>query len=233
MSVGIKCDACGHINPVGRLFCAKCGAQLNVSRIVADSATRKQRKLRIVRSVILLALLIALVQLLRPAPMEGATGGLEDANRLVARLNRLYDGVQERRFVQELIHEAELNAYLAGLMAGPREEITEERLREGLASFRVRLSPGQVRAVWATKVGALPITYRVEGAPRVDAKGFRLEGVRVHAGHLPLPGPVGAWAAARLYRTVENLESERNLLNALAALDVVDRKAMVVVGGRR
>lgn len=233
MSVGIKCDACGHFNPVGRLFCAKCGAKLDASRIEHQDAARKRFRMRLVRAAILLLLLAALVQLLRPAPLEGAPGSLEDANRLVARLNRLYDGVQERRFAQEVIHESEVNAYLAGLMAGPREEITEERLREGLAAFRVRMSPGRVSAVWATRVGALPITYRVEGTPRAGADGFRLEQVRVSAGHLPLPGPVGAWAAARLYRTVEKLESERTLLNALTALDVVERKALVAVGGRR
>lgn len=233
MSVGIKCKACGHVNPLGRLFCVNCGAQLNVSRATLEWASRKNRQLRIFRTVILLALLAALVQLLRPVPMEGSIGHLEDANRLVARLNRLYDGVRERRFVQEWIHEAELNAYLAGLMTGPREATTEERVREGLASFRVRLRPGRVSAVWATHVGALPITFRVDGTPRLDANGFRLEAIRVHAGHLPLPGPIGAWAARRLHRTVEQLESERKLLNALAALDVIERKAMVTVGGRQ
>ncbi len=231
MSVGIKCDACGHINPVGRLFCAKCGAQLNAKRIVTDDKTRAQRRVRVLRMAILGALLVALILMLLPAPMDGRPGTLEDANRLVARLNRLYDAVQEKRAAKETIVEAELNAYLAGLLVGPRETVTDKNLREALGVIRVRLAPDRVTVVWAVRTGLARMTYEVSGAPAAGSDGFRFALARVRAGRLPLPGPVGRWAADRLYRTFEKLELERNLLNALTALDVGERKAMVAVGG--
>jgi hypothetical protein len=232
MSVGIKCDACGHINPIGRLYCVRCGAQLNIKRIVAVGRTRARRRARLLRSAMLIALFAALFQMLRPAPMDGRPGTLEDANRLVARINRLYDAVNERRVAEETFGEAEVNAYLASLIAGPRERATDESLRQGLNAIRVRLAPDRVTVVWATRAGPAPLTFEVSGTPAAGPHGFRLERMRVRAGRLPLPGPVGRWAAGRLYRTFEKLETEREVLDALSELNVGERRAIAATGGR-
>ncbi|HMP77317.1 MAG TPA: hypothetical protein PKE12_13565 [Kiritimatiellia bacterium] len=234
MSVGIKCTACGHVSPIGRLFCAKCGAKLDVTLIVKDREVSPARRVyRAVRVVFLLALLLALVQLVRPAKPVGETGSAADAAQLATRLNRLYEGHQAGQPVQEIATEREINGYFASLLLSTEENGGARVVAVDLESFNVHVNTNGAVLVWSTRVGKLPVTYEVTGVPGLAGGEFTFEVQRIRAGHLPLPRSAYPWATARLYRLFANLNAERNLLNSLNEIRTGDRRVLARVAGAR
>jgi hypothetical protein len=161
--------------------------------------------------------------------MDGRLGTSEDANRLVAGLERLHDAARERRAAEEAFDEAELNAYLARLIAEPHESAPNERLRRGLYAVNVRLMPERIKVVWATRTGPIPLTFEVSGVPAMSREGMHFELLAVRTGHMPLPGPLGRWVASRLYKTFEKMDSERAVLNSLSALRVGERQVVATI----
>ncbi|MCX7900215.1 MAG: hypothetical protein N2444_09075 [Methylocystis sp.] len=175
-------------------------------------------------------MLAALVQMIRPAPMEGRVGSFADARKMAERIKRLLDGQADGHFVQEKVAEEEVNAYLAVLMQGRGRTFSEEGVRQGQDQFRLRFQPGEVTAVWASEAGPLRVTYEVRGAPSRQGAEWVLLKRSVRAGRLPLPGPVADWAARRLAKTLEPLDREQALLASASAIEIRDGAAILSVG---
>lgn len=234
MSVGIKCTACGHVSPIGRLFCAKCGAKLDVTLIVTGSEISPARRVyRAVRVVFLLALLLALVQLVRPVAPRGEAGSAADATQLTARMNRLYEGRLAGQPVQEIATEREINGYFSSLLLAKDEEGGAGLVATDLESFNVHVHTSGAVLLWSTRVGKLPVTYEIAGVPGVADGAFTFAVQRIRAGHLPLPRAAHPWATRRLFRLFENLEAERSLMNTLTEIRTGDRRVLARGGGSR
>lgn len=224
----IKCKKCGAVTSVGRKFCLKCGAELDIRNLVRDGSTGRGRSiLRSIRVLILLALLLSFVQMIRAVTPQGRVGTELDADRFLSRLQQLEAAAVNGAQAEEVISEAELNAYLHRLLLNSPTRISEGLLKSEMTDIRAQMLPGALIIVWAAKYGALPLSYDVVCVPKVVGKaGLSVELSRVRMGHLPLPGPVGAWTAKRLARMFENLKGEQRVLSALTDFRVAEGRAL-------
>lgn len=223
----IKCKNCGAVTSVGRKFCLKCGAELDIKNLVREGGPGGGRKfLRFVRVLIFLGLLLSLVQMLRAVTPQGRMGTEADADRFAVRLQQLEAGVAHGTPTEEIVSEAELNAYLHRLLLNSPARISEGYLKSEMTDIRAQLLPGTLIVVWTAKYGALPLSYDVVCAPKIaGSRGLSFELSRVRVGHLPLPGRAGAWAAKRLARMFENLKSEHRVVSALTDFSVIEGRA--------
>lgn len=234
MTAGLKCGACGAVNPLGRKFCMKCGATLNFENLVQPGVAGAGRRIfRTIRLLVLLALLVALVQLLRAVSPEGRLGTDADAARFAVRLNHLQSGALNGEPVEETLPEAELNGYLHHLLTNSPSRSAESFIKADLTGIRAQLLPGTLVVVWTARVGALPLSYEVTCTPNFADSGLQFVLLHVRMGHLPLPGPVGEWASRRLVRMFDNLEREQMLLNSLTDLQLGEGHALARSGGSR
>ncbi len=223
----IKCSKCGAVTSVGRKFCLKCGAELDIKNLVHGGGTGGGRKFfRLVRTLILLGLLISFVQMLRTVPPQGRVGTEADADRFVARLQKLEAGIVNGTPTEEILSEAELNAYLHRLLLNSPTRISEGYLKSEITDVRAQMLPGTLIVVWTAKYGALTLSYDVVCAPKIeDKRGLSFELSRLRVGHLPLPGRVGTWAAKRLARMFESLKSEHRVVSALTDFRIIEGRA--------
>lgn len=232
MTAGVKCSACGSINPLGRIHCVRCGARLDVSNFIHPRAVGSRgRVARVFRLLLLLALLLALVQLLRPVIPSGEPGTTEDGARLTERLKRLESAADAQIPALEVLPEREVNGYLQHLLTNAPRRESNAWIRHEVGELRLQFQSAQVTLVWTTRLGgALPLTFEVAGVPQVGADRFQFVLSQVRVGHLPLPGPAGAWAARRLAQMFTPLTRERRLLDMLDELTIEPGRAQARAG---
>lgn len=182
--VQIKCPSCGAKNKLPRVYCVSCGVHLDVEG-GADKALRKamgrgrgKPRRRIGIRLLTLAVLACVGLMLWPTALKVETGTPSDAERLEGKLNTLLSAVLKDQHEEQVLTEAEINAYLKRSMRAARQ-IPLEKLCMKLQSQEVLLD------VQVQKFGALSLSHiyhirqGADGAWRV---------ARLQAGHLPIPG---------------------------------------------
>ncbi|MCO5060809.1 MAG: zinc ribbon domain-containing protein [Kiritimatiellae bacterium] len=235
MNSVVKCSACGAPTPLGRVFCMKCGAKLDHNNLRRAGGSDVGRQIfRALRLVLALALLLALVQMVRTVPQKGRIGTSEDAQRFLLRLQHLDSGIVKGQQVEEIVSEAELNAYFQVLVSRSRGRgDNPASISADLLAINAQLSPDTLAIVWRTKIGALPLTYEATCQPAAGESGLQWNLKRVRMGHLPLPRVVAEWTLAKWVRMFDNMTHERALLNALTHLSIAEDHAIARVGGSR
>lgn len=222
MPIEIKCGQCGFANPLGRMHCVKCGAEIRPSedRVVrrGESGGAARFVFRLVRIAVFLALLAAVVLMLRPVAPGGQDGGPQDAIRARQKLGLLKGAVLDGYANSQRLSEAEINGYLADLL-----EKTSSGSASSLKLRKVNfaLNDPTVALVLVSDLGPATLTYEITGelTRGADRKcGFAVQTVRL--GHLPMPGGLGDWLSARAFVVFSRLREERTLLDQMAAVSV-------------
>jgi hypothetical protein len=227
MSLEVKCSTCGHLNPLGRLFCVKCGGRLdvrpeNMQRAGGDLAFWGRRLLLLVRMTVSLALLAALALLVYPVEPAGQPGGLLEAQGLAQKLHLLQVAALERRALEQEATERELNGYLAQILRNTPNRKAGGPLPFEMESIRVDLQPGEIVTVLVTKLSWITLTYELRSAPSRRDGRFALDLLGLRMGHVPLPGALGGHVAGRLANIFSRLEREKRLLDQLSTISVED-----------
>lgn len=227
MSLSVKCPVCAHLNPLGRLFCAKCGTRLEVT----DTSVRKTSEPgegtgavmgRVIRLLLFLGMLIALYLVSRPVKPMGHHGSRMDGQVLSQKMNLLHAAVQEQRAMSQLATEAEVNGYVAELLKNTMNRTAEGALRFELQDINTSFRDGRVVTVFVSSLRFFQLTYEFKGRPaRVDGR-FTVEVEGLRLGHLPLPRPAARWVGARMARVFSELEREKRLLDQLSVVEVQD-----------
>jgi hypothetical protein len=237
MSFHVTCGSCGHRNPLGRLYCVKCGAKLEVSpetvRPEVSSAQAFGRWLaRMVRLAVTLGLLAGLVQLLRPVPPMGQSGTVQHANEFREKADLLNYALLEKQVARQQFSEAEINGYLEQVVQNTPNRQGEGLLQFELQMINVKLKPDQIVTVFLSTWKSLSLTYEITARPLREEGAFALEIQRFRLGHLPLPGPAAEWVAGRVSRVFSQMEREKSLLDQLATLEVQEGVAIGTTPGR-
>lgn len=235
MTASVKCPSCGERNDlrVNRLFCNRCGAKLDLSRLRVQPAGALTVGLffkRLLRVVVLVTLLGVLVLLLWPAAPEGMPGTEEDGRVCFEKLAELYEAIDNDAALERVFREQEVNGYFDVLLAeteAARPETTRGlNMRAINLSFTDRSFVVHIRAEWKV----LQLSYEVEGRPRLRDGRFDMEVLRVSIGHLPLPGPLRQRFAARFLPLFEQMERERYVLDHLSHIDLAPRRVRLSTG---
>lgn len=224
MSYSVTCSACGHQNPLGRLFCAKCGTKLAITPAAMGGGRGPAGfwLARLARVAIFLAVLGAFLLLLRPVEPDGAPGTLPEASALAQKLNVLSVAILDRRAVTQDATEAEVNGYLAEILRNTPDLTASGPLKFELRSINVAFRGGDVVTVLVSALGPIPLTYEIRAKPaRVDDR-FTLDVRGLRMGHLPLPRAIAVRTASRMARMFDQMEREKRLLDQLSSVAVVE-----------
>lgn len=184
---------------------------------------------RVLRSVVLVALLTVLGLLLWPTTPAGQRGTEGDSTRLRAKLTSLHEAMSHNRFLAGEITEAELNAYLAVLLKNTAAQDPEGARAGRLTtqSIVISVEPNAMVVHILAGWGPLKLSYEVVGTPRLSEAGFGFEVASTRLGHLPMPGASRAWLAERLSGVFANLNEERRILENLALIELKEQKMRV------
>ena len=223
----IECESCGHENELGRVFCASCGAKLNLSQTsVAEIRSMSDSERgpwvgKLVGGVVLLLAVAAVGLACWPQPPLGAAAKPGGDSIVREKLRGLQQVVAIGKAGGTRFTEGELNAYLA-----------VQAKESGFATMGVALAPGtfHFRMVEATPVKVksftLMLSYDVTGSPVKND----LAVTRGAVGHLPLPGPAAALAARRVGDAFGSSRKERQLLEKVSKIDISQCALDVTVG---
>lgn len=223
----VPCQACGHQNELGRIFCTQCGKKLDMSQMSMAHVSRQTNPLavgaifKILGSLLLVAtvLVAGLALWPRAALQEGAPSG--SAGRVRTQLSGAQNAVRAGTEITVDFAVRDLNAYLH-----------QHAARHGLQSLTAEILPGAmvVRAVdewgpWdigAYRLGPLRYSYDIRCVPAGST--YRI--AKAAFGHLPLPGSLAFIARDRmaavfseghekaLLSNLEKIEFETDLLKA-------------------
>jgi uncharacterized membrane protein len=232
MNDTVKCPQCGNENPISRLFCKHCGAKLDLSQVRTGRSIGhivSGMLSRLIRFVVLVALLTVLGLLLWPTKPVGQAGTEGDSTRLRAKLTSLHEAISINRFLAGEITEEEVNAYLAALLkhTGERQPEGAPARRLTTQSIVISVAPESMVVHILAGWGPLALSYEVVGSPVLTDAGFGLVVATTRLGHLPMPGASRAWLAARLSGVFANLSEERHILDHLALIELKEQKVRV------
>lgn len=236
MSYHVTCGTCRHRNPLGRLYCAKCGARLEVTEQTVRPETGSLQRLggglaRLLRFAVALGLLFALVQVLRPLPPQGQSGTVQHGMEFVQKVELLRYAVLERRGMTQEFTEPEINGHLARVLADTPDRAAEGLLKFELQLINVRFVQGEVVTVMLSSWQSINLTYEVRVRPVRGEDGMTLELLGARLGHLPLPMPLARTVATRLAHVFSGMEDDKRLLDQLSALEVKDGVAVATTPG--
>jgi hypothetical protein len=236
MGVEVTCTQCGHKNPLGRVFCMKCGAKLNLDSLspksMRDSVRGQGGALaRLFRWVVTLALLFAIIQILRPVAPSGHNGSAQDALRLRQKLGLLKGAALDGRAASQRISEVEVNSYLAELVQSAMGGSSSDLYR--LRTVNVAMENGKITVVLVSSAGPASLSYEMVGTPaRTSDRHFLYDVETVRLGHLPMPGPLGQWVAGQAHNVFSKMRDERELLDRMARVQVGQREIEVATPGQ-
>ena len=177
-----------------------------------------------------LALLAALILVLRPVAAGGQLGQRTDANEMGRKLTLLQDAVMESRDTRQRLEERELNAYLFEVLK--RSPVSSSGLLKlDLRAINARLLEGQLVVVLDTTVGPLRITQEIRARPVRQEDRWRYDVLAMRVGLLPLPRFLGAWMAGRSAGAFDGLVREREVLDRLQVLEVKSGWVLAATSG--
>lgn len=230
------CPQCGHVNRAAGIFCANCGARLSVPPR-ADSRRRPFRPFAFLWSLIKVAISLAAVALLvglfwppsLPAPVTDAARAeaFDDA------VERLRDAVERRQRHAEVIPAQDINAYLSRQIAASGADGAGGGMTAGLRQVRVDLERECARVTVDASYGPARIVMAVAGRPAIVENRFQFQIEQVQIGRIPVPVRYGGWIADKVRSVVQNLERERQLLDAAQQFEIKEGLIRVTVGPGR
>ena len=226
MSNQVVCTKCGHGNMIGHMFCAKCGAKLDLKRMSAHNLQKGGRfsfpsLVLAGRLIIALAVVILVVAVILPTEPQGARGIDPDVLKYKEKRAELDRSLLENLDASKEFSEGEINAFLAGVL---RSEATNQasvafwQMRS--AEYSVAFLPGAITVHWAATLGPLTVTYEVTGEPQVGQGLFTLKVQSGRWGHLSLPSAAARWMGTRLAVCFNRWQKERTILDHAGAVEV-------------
>lgn len=188
----IICPKCAYDNPLGRVFCGKCGTKLDFSHTSSQEMSQKSEgswiseNWRKIVYLIVLLLLVPVVMVFWPKsgivgkpPSNGGEKKVEYSVKAVA-------AVKKGQLVNAAFAEEDLNAYLQVVKAGPwKVESFSVAAMQGF--FKVRMVQSLIDS--GKKVGNVPVAIKLSyEVVCVPTTGGNVTVPQAAIGHLPMPG---------------------------------------------
>ena len=222
----IKCKACNHDNPIGRVHCMQCGAKIDLSMVVtADQATGAQGEVVVevkkaggstsigsaIRKIVALAIVavLAVVGMLvwEQAPIEDVSTSAAFALAAKARLETLAQA-QERSLPMTIaFNNKEINSYLSDPGSAHCVKFTPENpaamFQPRWTKYQIEMGNGRFTALAVAEVRLSRFTkqfiFRSSGSFVEGADGKKVKWATAFAGRLPLHMLPGGDVVAQLF----------------------------------
>ncbi len=232
------CHQCGHSNPTSRVFCAKCGAKLDIAHVEYKSSVVLpaifKTILKFVRAAVTLVLLGSIGLMLWPMSPPGAPPipNPDAARRMQAQIEQMLRRAAEGQSFRAVLPAAEANTYLATLLGQTPGAQRSEGFRMGLRTLHLTFHQQDVTVLAVATFGPAAISYELKGVPRVLDGGFRFEVRAARIGHLPILRLGWPLLAGHVGNVFSRLDREKDLLNRLDRIDVEPGKVFLIRNAR-
>ncbi len=198
----VVCKRCGNENPLGRVFCVKCGTKLDLAHMTSQRVTEIQKSWsdplvkywpKALGAIMMLAIALVALALWPMTGVIGSKGTYTDGHRVenaVASLKYIRTG--EVRNIE--LKEEEINGYFASFKAKPMNmQSVSVAIQDGLFYVRV-IQP--IQSIPLVKVNFEPVmSYDMVCRPA----GGSLILDTVKFGHLSMFGPLKDLAARKMF----------------------------------
>ena len=227
----IACVRCGHQNVLGRIFCTNCGQKLDFRALDRTPRGRPgagSPVARFVRIAVVLAIVGAIVMVLKPASPLGASGGLQEAQRLNQKIRVVRAALLDGKTATQEISEPELNGYLAEVIKRTNENLPKDKKQPVLLkAINVHFTPDHVVIVMLAQAGPLTLSYSIAGKPAKQDRKFVLTTEGSRFGLMPVPKAANGWVSGRISYVLGRLGNERALLDQVSKMEL--REGSVVL----
>lgn len=243
----IACQACGYSNPLGRVFCQKCGTKLDLSRVrppgSADAkpgevsvGIRKDEKkpgkkalkwaIRIFDIVLVAAVAFCIYQIWQEPSVRKLTINLGESAKVKDDRGKIEYAIEHQQQVTLQMTDAALNAYLASVSDLGKSSDQGMLRTESLTLF---FEKELVNIVYVRKIvirgWEKRIVLQYKGRPIADGGEFRFQPVHGSIGNLTVPSFAYGIYERNFARLFQNFETERGLLGKLSQIQVEPGKA--------
>lgn len=245
----ISCQACGHSNPLGRVFCQKCGTKLDLSKVrppgsapeeggitvgvTRDDKSKKKTALKTAVRIFDVLLVLAVgfgIYLVWQVPdvKSPGTSSLEAAT-LKGQREKLEFAMSNKKPYKIEFNDMTLNSYLNTIsdMGKSSNEGAFRTKRIYLVSENDLIDVVSVREIviggWTKD-----IVMQYRGRPIVDGEDFRFQRVSGAIGKLPVPSFALGLLEKNYARLFQDFQSERALLGKLSEIQLEPNKIALV-----
>ena len=215
----MRCSKCGEMNQLPVVHCKRCGARLDFEtaerqmKEVGRPTLREQLHLA-GKLAVAAALALVLLLALWPGRMTRSVGEEIDAKRYRLKGELLLDALNRGMPASQVIEEKEVNAHLRELLAA--QPAARGGAAGALQDIGARFFEGRAEVFVAVRRGPLTFTAHFYAKP----KGSMLVVTGAKAGHLPLPGFLGALYAKTQTGLFRQLKNESRIVRNLDGVSV-------------
>lgn len=232
----LNCPQCGHDNDIGRIFCAKCGQKLEISRVGVPSSVRRgsrrskqeasiaQRVLFGIRKFIQIALLAAAAALVAsiwiPPRDASRAPGDKDLEAFQKKRAELEEAFGNQTGGQFMFREEELNAKLAEAVAVTRKAAGENAGGMQIEKLTVALGEGTATITVTQKWKWFRLGVQaVARLKNNDARWF-FDPVEIRVGRWLAPALITPHLVPILERLLSGLAPEKQKLEQAASVEI-------------
>lgn len=244
----IACQACGYSNPLGRVFCQKCGTKLDLSKVrppgsepgesgasgVTVGIKKDDKKggkktwktiVRILDVILLVAVIGGLVLIWQQPEVKSSGTSSIEASAIKLQREKLAFAISNKRPYEIKLDNMQLNSYLASVSDMGKSSNTGLFQTDtiSLSSQQDTVQVDYVRKI-AIQTWEKKIVMRFVGRPESDGSDFRFVPVSGSIGKLPIPGFGLKIYSRNFARLFADLDSERELLAKLTGIKAEPNK---------
>lgn len=210
----IKCSNCGTENALGKVFCAQCGAKLDLSAINEEEIEDMGQASRLlsywpiyILVVVVVVVGLAGLSLWPPSKPLGEAGPRSSAGFVKGQLT-VMKNIAKGHEIRSAFSEKQVNAYMS--------DYTVKRL--SLKSFSVDIEGDTMKArlvrtmgPWGIADYKYPVSFSLEVECTAPDGGLVVGKGTI--GHLPLPGPLGTVAGSLMRSALKDADEWKSLKN--------------------
>lgn len=232
----LNCPQCGHDNDIGRIFCAKCGQKLEISRVGVPSSIRRgarkgkrglpfpQLALFVARKVVQMALLGAAVAFVvsvwilpRDASRAPGESDLAAYQKTRAALEEAFGNQAGGQFV---FREEEMNAKLAEAVANTRKAAGENAGGLQLDRLTVALGDGVATLTITQKWKWFRLAVQATACLKNDGTRWFFAPAEIRVGRWLAPAVTHPHLVPLLERFLADLMAEYQKMGEAAAVEI-------------
>jgi hypothetical protein len=229
----IECPKCGYDNDLGRIFCAKCGDKLEISRVKAPSrirhrgrgkgATSMQTTLMLmggnfVRIIVLACIAALLTAIALPPKFERLDITEADLASFQEKKTQVSDAVDNQQEVKMMFTESEVNASMADSVKETTKKAQSNR--PVLDSVYIQFREGDALLTAQNKWKWFRLGVQVLSEPKNVSEKWTFTPKVIWIGRLHIPQQLNATIVDVFLSKILNFDSERQILNQMSAISI-------------
>ncbi len=238
----IECPKCGHDNDLGRIFCAKCGEKLEISKVgIPSSIKRQARKGRkavpfskraaaffekSIKVVMLAATSALLVSIWLPPRYSRKGFNEKDLESFRQKHAQLEEAVAGHSEVTLTVEEPEVNAFLAEAV---RSTAADSAKAGGLSleSMCLSLDKDDALLTVISKWKWFRLSVQARARPAQEGGAWKFSVAEIRIGRLMVPSPLQARLVPTFQKLLGGFNVEQQWIEQLASFEIKEGRAVL------